>query len=160
MPRDAFVLKIQRELCHPKYARKVSGLSRKPLSTVEDRLKSMQAWTKLRLCLHEFVFSFCALQRKCEMYWPTNEARSAVRGPLRITYLDEEAFAFYTVRRFEVKPVDQKSHYCQVLSRTLPTIFSKINNSTRNYCAETFMWMVTLEDFIHILKVSTTLWTA
>ena len=28
MPRDAFVLKIQRELCHPKYARKVSGLSR------------------------------------------------------------------------------------------------------------------------------------
>ena len=25
---DAFVLKIQRELCHPKYARKVSGLSR------------------------------------------------------------------------------------------------------------------------------------
>ena len=27
MPRDAFVLKIQRELCHPKYARKVSGLS-------------------------------------------------------------------------------------------------------------------------------------
>ena len=28
MPRDAFVLKIQRELCHPKYARKVPGLSR------------------------------------------------------------------------------------------------------------------------------------
>ena len=28
MPRDAFVLTIQRELCHPKYARKVSGLSR------------------------------------------------------------------------------------------------------------------------------------
>ena len=28
MPPDAFVLKIQRELCHPKYARKVSGLSR------------------------------------------------------------------------------------------------------------------------------------
>ena len=28
MPRDAFVLKVQRELCHPKYARKVSGLSR------------------------------------------------------------------------------------------------------------------------------------
>ncbi|KAK2571495.1 Receptor-type tyrosine-protein phosphatase delta, partial [Acropora cervicornis] len=52
-------------------------------------------------------------RRKCEMYWPTNEARSEVRGPLRITYLDEEAFAFYTVRRFEVKPVDQKSHYCQ-----------------------------------------------
>ena len=28
MPRDAFVLKIQRELCHPKCTRKVSGLSR------------------------------------------------------------------------------------------------------------------------------------
>ena len=28
MPRDAFVLKMQRELCHPKYTRKVSGLSR------------------------------------------------------------------------------------------------------------------------------------
>ena len=28
MPRDAFVLKIQRELCLPKCARKVSGLSR------------------------------------------------------------------------------------------------------------------------------------
>ena len=31
MPRDALVLKIQRELCHPKYARKVSGLSRNRL---------------------------------------------------------------------------------------------------------------------------------
>ena len=29
MPRDAFVLKIQRVLWHPKCARKVSGLSRK-----------------------------------------------------------------------------------------------------------------------------------
>ena len=28
MPRDAFALKIQRELCHPKYAQRVSGLSR------------------------------------------------------------------------------------------------------------------------------------
>ena len=33
--RDAFVLKIQRELCHPKYARKVSGHSRNmPQSTL------------------------------------------------------------------------------------------------------------------------------
>ena len=31
MPRDAFVLKIQRELCHSKCARKVSGLSRNGL---------------------------------------------------------------------------------------------------------------------------------
>jgi len=28
VPRDAFVLKIQRELCYLKYVRKVSGLSR------------------------------------------------------------------------------------------------------------------------------------
>ena len=28
MPREAFVLKIQRELCHPRCTRKVSGLSR------------------------------------------------------------------------------------------------------------------------------------
>ena len=36
MPRDAFVLKIQRELCHAKYARKVSELSRnRPLPSLE-----------------------------------------------------------------------------------------------------------------------------
>ena len=35
VPRDAFALKIQRELCHPKYARQVSGLSRNgPLALV------------------------------------------------------------------------------------------------------------------------------
>ena len=28
VPQDAFILKIQRELCHPIYARRVSGLSR------------------------------------------------------------------------------------------------------------------------------------
>jgi len=28
MPRNAFALKTRRELCHPKCARKVSGLSR------------------------------------------------------------------------------------------------------------------------------------
>ena len=34
VPPDAFALKIQRELCHPKCARKVSGLSRnRPLAT-------------------------------------------------------------------------------------------------------------------------------
>ena len=41
MPRDAFVLKIQRELCHPKYARKVSGLSKnRPL---DDQIPSKYA---------------------------------------------------------------------------------------------------------------------
>jgi len=35
MPRDAFVLKMQRELCHPKCARKVLGLSRnRPLTHI------------------------------------------------------------------------------------------------------------------------------
>ena len=34
MPRDAFVLKIERELCQPRCTRKVSGLSRnRPLTT-------------------------------------------------------------------------------------------------------------------------------
>ena len=31
-----------------------------------------------------------------------------------VTYLDEESFAHYNVRRFEVKPVDHCSHYSQV----------------------------------------------
>ena len=34
---NAFVLKIQRELCQPKYARKISGLSRnRPLETRKE----------------------------------------------------------------------------------------------------------------------------
>ena len=42
MPRDAFVLKIQRELCHPKYARKVSGLSRnRPLGPVSRKSRKL-----------------------------------------------------------------------------------------------------------------------
>lgn len=48
------------------------------------------------------------------MYWPSKQAKTEVHGPLRVTYLDEEAFAHYTVRRFEVKPVEQGSHYSQV----------------------------------------------
>ena len=48
------------------------------------------------------------------MYWPSRQAKSEVHGPLRITYLDEESFAHYTVRRFEVKPVEHSSHYSQV----------------------------------------------
>ena len=42
MPRDAFVLKIQRELCHPKYARNVSGLSRnRPLGPVSQKSREL-----------------------------------------------------------------------------------------------------------------------
>ena len=42
MPRDAFVFKIQRELCHPKYARKVSGLSRnRPLGPVSRKSRKL-----------------------------------------------------------------------------------------------------------------------
>lgn len=52
-------------------------------------------------------------RHKCTMYWPSKQAKTEVHGPLRVTYLDEEAFAHYTVRRFEVKPVEQGSHYCQ-----------------------------------------------
>ena len=60
------------------------------------------------------VVLYLLFQHKCAMYWPSRQAKSEVHGPLRVTYLDEEAFAFFTVRRFEVKPVDQNSHYCQV----------------------------------------------
>lgn len=52
-------------------------------------------------------------RHKCAMYWPSRQTKTEVHGPLRITHLDEEAFAFYTVRRFEVEPVDLSSHYCQ-----------------------------------------------
>ena len=42
MPRNAFVLKMQRELCHPKYARKVSGLSRnRPLGSVSRKSRRL-----------------------------------------------------------------------------------------------------------------------
>ena len=42
MPRDAFVVHIQRELCHPIWARKVSGLLRnRPLAQV------VEAWLAL-----------------------------------------------------------------------------------------------------------------
>ena len=45
MPRGPFVLKIQRELCHPKYARKVSGLSRNgPQAPAVQRLDSAIHW--------------------------------------------------------------------------------------------------------------------
>ena len=43
MPRDAFVLKIQEELCHPKCSRKVTGLSRNgPLAKLTLLLKDEQ----------------------------------------------------------------------------------------------------------------------
>lgn len=48
------------------------------------------------------------------MYWPSKQTKSEVHGALMVTYLDEESFAHYTVRRFEVKPVDHCSHYSQV----------------------------------------------
>ena len=44
MPRDAFVFKIQRKLCHPKCARKVSGLSRNgPLVPYIEKIKMTNA---------------------------------------------------------------------------------------------------------------------
>ena len=37
VPRDTFALRIQRQLCNPKWARKVSGLSRNgPLLTMAE----------------------------------------------------------------------------------------------------------------------------
>ncbi|RMX56715.1 hypothetical protein pdam_00015776 [Pocillopora damicornis] len=52
-------------------------------------------------------------RHKCAMYWPSKQAKSEAHGPLRVTYLDEEAFAHYTLRRFEVKPVEHSTHYSQ-----------------------------------------------
>lgn len=60
------------------------------------------------------ISSLYSFQHKCAMYWPSKQTKSETRGPLSVTYLDEEAFAHYTVRRFEVKPVDHSSHYSQV----------------------------------------------
>ena len=52
MPRDAFVLKIQRELGHPKSARKVSGLSRnRPLILNEKNANNRQRRPELLLYL-------------------------------------------------------------------------------------------------------------
>ena len=51
MPRDAFVLKIQRELCHPKYARKVSGLSR---NSPQDRFVVCELTVSTQLVITMF----------------------------------------------------------------------------------------------------------
>lgn len=62
----------------------------------------------------EIEIPFISSQHKCAMYWPSKQAKSEAHGPLRVTYLDEEAFAHYTLRRFEVKPVEHSTHYSQV----------------------------------------------
>ena len=62
----------------------------------------------------EIEIPYISSQHKCAMYWPSKQAKSEAHGPLRVTYLDEEAFAHYTLRRFEVKPVEHSTHYSQV----------------------------------------------
>ena len=60
MPRDAFVLKIQRELWHPYYARKVSELSRnRPLGRKNDF--SVRYGKEVKKCITNFVQSFSQL---------------------------------------------------------------------------------------------------
>ena len=57
MPRDATVLKIQRELCHPNYARKVSGLSRnRPLGPVSRKSRELFGPEKLVVKLQSACF--------------------------------------------------------------------------------------------------------
>ena len=58
MPRDAFTLKIQRELSHPKCARKFSGLSRNGL---QGRGSIIDLFAILRACL-----VLAASCRKCD----------------------------------------------------------------------------------------------
>ena len=49
--KDAFVLKIQRDLCHPKYARKVSGLSRnRPQGSVSPSPETFRVVSSKRRC--------------------------------------------------------------------------------------------------------------
>ena len=68
MPRDAFALKIQRELCHPKYARKVSALSRnRPLETI----LTATVWRRHQQLE---VAPFCS-ERKIDLIQPSVGAR-------------------------------------------------------------------------------------
>ena len=48
------------------------------------------------------------------MYWPSQKEASRDYGVLKVTFLGEEVFAHYTVRTFEVKPLDGCTHYTQV----------------------------------------------
>lgn len=75
---------------------------------------------------------FFFLQHKCAMYWPSKQVKTEVHGPLRVTYLDEEPFAHYTVRRFEVKPVEQGSHYSQVRTVARGHRFCNISTMRRS----------------------------
>ena len=67
MPRDAFVLKTQRDSCQPNCARKVSGLSRNgPQARVSRSALTMLRVTGPRLSMNSgiffpFLFSFVAL---------------------------------------------------------------------------------------------------
>ena len=60
VPRDAFVLKMQRELCEPKCARRLSGLSRNGPQVHDFSFRSRDA-NKLRCICFVLVFFFFIL---------------------------------------------------------------------------------------------------
>jgi len=71
VPQDAFILKIQRELCHPIYARKVSGLSRnRPLereALLGQLLQLLAEQGRLAVLVNDLAFPFCLLWR-CSLF--------------------------------------------------------------------------------------------
>ena len=71
MPRDAFALKIQRELCHPKCARKVSGLSRNvPLEDKSIELDEQRVELKEQRI--SFLF-YHVVARELTLYSPVSK---------------------------------------------------------------------------------------
>ncbi|EDO31805.1 predicted protein, partial [Nematostella vectensis] len=52
-------------------------------------------------------------RHKCAMYWPTKNRKTENHGPLTITFVQEETFAYYSIRTFEIKPNKDGTHYTQ-----------------------------------------------
>ena len=80
MPRDALILKIQRELCHPKSARKVSRLSRnRPLAPARKQARVGH--------IHPVKRTFCGRRKGGSQH--AAQLHSLIKAPVwRGWYLD------------------------------------------------------------------------
>ncbi|XP_048581435.1 receptor-type tyrosine-protein phosphatase alpha isoform X2 [Nematostella vectensis] len=58
-------------------------------------------------------------RHKCAMYWPTKNRKTENHGPLTITFVQEETFAYYSIRTFEIKPNKDGTHYTQYMHGTM-----------------------------------------
>ena len=96
MPRDAFVLKIQRELCHPKYARKVSGL-----------LRNRPLVTKVESCvaLAPVFFSVANLVTNFHVLGPVSQKSREVCGPEKPFVKVRPAYSVKLVFSYVVKGI-------------------------------------------------------